>query len=306
MREGRNNVRRAIPENLAKTQRRASAIIAGLIIAPLAIWAASPEKVEKTINTNGEPEVQVTNLRGQVVVQVWDKSQVHAICITSSPHVEIDTEALPKAGEAERVELTTHVVNPSAPAGNESADCTIQVPTASNLDIRNRQGSVGVSGIQGQHARVETTDGKITATDVTSHFMGRSLGGDIEVIRPTGRVEAFSITGNLRFVDPASKSLRGNTNSGNIAYQGDFIAAGDYILSTYSGQIDVALPRAASFNLMAKSVKGKVDNTFTLTPNRHSSAPFPSSNTLFGSHSTGNARVELTSFSGQIRVREQR
>ena len=288
-----------------KTQSRTTAIIAGLIIAPLAIWAASPEKVEKTINTNGEPEVQVTNLRGQVVVQGWDKSQVHAICIISSPHVELDTEALPKAGEAERVELTTHVVNPSAPAASDTADCTIQVPTASNLDIRNRQGSVGVSGIQGQHTRVETTDGKITATDVTSHFMGRSLGGDIEVIRPTGRVEAFSITGNLSFIDPVSKSLRGNTNSGNIVYQGDFMAAGDYILSTYSGQIDAALPRAASFDLMAKSVKGKVDNTFTLTPNRHSSGSFPSGNTLFGSHSTGNARVELTSYSGQIRVREQ-
>lgn len=294
------------PHPVLKNQKRASAIIAGLVIAPLALWAASPEKIEKIIDTNGEPEVHVNNVRGQVVVQGWDNSHVHAMCNISSPHVELDAGTMPKTGSAERVELTTHAVNPSATITPDTADCTIQVPLASNLDIRNRQGSVEVGKIAGQHARVETTDGKITATDISSHIMARSLGGDIEVIRPTGRVEAFSITGNLRFIDPASKSLRGNTNSGGIAYQGDFMPAGDYILSTYSGQIDVSLPRSASFDLMAKSVKGKVDNGFTLTPNTHPSAPFSSGRSLFGTHSTGNARVELTSYSGQIRLREQR
>ena len=283
-----------------------TALITGLIIAPLAIWATSPEQIEKSIDTNGEPEVQINHMRGQVVVRGWDKSQVHALCNVTSPKVELDTETMPKTGKAERVELTTHVVGLPTTTSDDSAECTIQVPSASNLDVRNRQGSVTVTRIEGLHTRVETTDGKITATDVRSHFVARSLGGDIEVIRPTGRVEAFSITGNLRFTDPTSKSLRGNTNSGSIQYQGDFVTAGEYILSTYSGQVDVALPSSASFDLMAKSVKGKVDNSFTLTPKRHTSAPFPSGNSLFGTHSTGNARVELTSYSGQIRVRELR
>lgn len=291
---------------VVKRSFRLTALFAGLAIAPLAIWAASPEKVEKIIDTNGEPEVQISNMRGQVVVQGWDKSQVHALCNVSSPKVEIDTEAMPKTGKAERVELTTHVLSVPPTSSEDFADCMIQVPSASNLDIRNRQGPVEVSKIEGLHTRIETTDGKITASDVRSHFVARSLGGDIEVNRPIGRVEAFSITGNLRFTEPASKSLRGNTNSGHIVYQGDFVTAGDYILSTYSGQIDVTLPSSASFDLMAKSVKGKVDNTFELTPKRHTSAPFPSGSSLFGTHSTGNARVELTSFSGQIRVREQR
>lgn len=290
----------------AKNHQRVTAIIAGLVIAPLALWAASPEKIEKTIETNGEPEVHVTSMRGQVVVRGWDKSNVHALCIISSPRVEVDAEGMPKTGKAGRVEITTHAVDRATQSAEDSADCTLHVPAASNLDIRNRQGGVEVTRLEGEHARVETTDGKITATDVTSHLVTRSLGGDIEIVRPTGRVEAFSITGNLRFIDPASKALRGNTNSGRIAYQGDFVAAGDYILSTYGGEIDVALPAAASFDLMAKSVKGKVDNSFTLTPTRHSSAPFPSGSSLFGTHNTGNARVELTSYTGRIRVREQR
>jgi DUF4097 and DUF4098 domain-containing protein YvlB len=279
------------------------AIFISLLVAPLVLWA---QRVEKIIETDGEPEVQITNPRGQVTVQGWDKTHVHAICNFSSPQVELDAETLPRTGKASRVELTTHGVAPAAVGASESADCTIQVPAASSIDIRNRQGSVTVNRIEGQHARLETTDGKITASGVTSHLVARSLAGDIEIIRPTGRVEAFSITGNLTFVDPAARSLRGNTNSGRILYRGDFMATGEYILSTYSGQIEVLAPREASFDLMAKSVKGKVENTFSLTPRRHATAPFPSTNSLFGSHSTGNARVELTSFSGPISVREQR
>ena len=299
-------MRKVIPSPVIRTHQRATAVIVGLVIAPLALWAASPETIEKSIETNGEPDIHVTNLRGQVAVHGWEKSNVHALCIISSPRVEVDAEGMPKTGKAARIEFRTHTVEQASPSSEDSADCTLHVPVASNLDIRNRLGVVEVSNIEGEHARVESTDGKITAIDVSSHLITRSLGGDIEVIRPRGRVEAFSITGNLKFVEPASKSLRGNTNSGRITYQGDFMATGDYILSTYGGEIDVALPPSASFDLMAKSVKGKVENVFTLTPTRHSSAPFPSGNSLFGTHNTGNARVELTSYTGRIRVRQQR
>jgi hypothetical protein len=288
-----------------KHRRQIMSVVAGLTLGPLALWAASPGRIEKTIDTVADPEVSVTNLRGQIVVRGWEKSQVHALCITVSPRVAIDTETMPKAGKAERLQFTTHAVDPSVSGPEETADCTLQVPSAASLEIRNRQGAVQIEKLEGQHARVESTDGKITASDVAGHLVTRTLAGDIEITRPAGRVEAFSITGNLHFTEPTSKSLRGNTNSGRIVYQGDFMPAGDYILSTYSGDIELALPASASFDLTAKTVKGKVDNTFSLTPRRHAAPPFPSANSLLGTHSTGDARVELTSFNGRIRVRQQ-
>jgi hypothetical protein len=288
-----------------KNRKRIISIMAGLTLGPLALWAASPGRIEKTIDTTPDPEVSVANMRGQIVVRGWEKSQVHALCNVVSPRVEIDSETMPKAGKAERLQLTTRAVDPSVTGPEETADCTIQVPSAASIEIRNRQGAVQIEKLEGEHARVESADGKITASDIRGHLVTRSMAGDIEIIRPAGRVEAFSITGNLSFKDPASKSLRGNTNSGRIVYQGDFMPTGDYILSTYSGDIEVALPASASFDLTAKTVKGKVDNTFSLTPKRHATPAFPSANSLLGTHSTGDARVELTSFNGRIRVRQQ-
>lgn len=292
--------------NSRKRPKRIPTYVTALLVAPLALWAASPGRIEKTVETTSDPEVSLTNSRGQVVVRGWDKSQVHAICNTASPRVEIDAVPMPKTGKAERLQLTTHALDPAVTATDQAADCELQVPAGASVEIRNRQGAVVVERLSGQHARIESADAKISAADVSGHFTARSLGGDIEVIRSSGRVEAYSITGNLAFIAPTSKDLRGNTNSGRIRYEGDFMPAGEYILSTYSGNIEVVLPPSASFELNAKTVKGKVENAFSLKPRRHSAPPFPSAQSLLGTYNTGNANVELTSFSGRILVRPQR
>ena len=267
--------------------------------------AAEPGRLDKTIDTTDSPQISVSNLRGQISVRGWIRNQVHVICITVSPRVEVDAEAMPKTGRAERIQLATHVLDPMVTGNEENADCALEIPVGASLEIRNRQGAVQIEKLQGQHAWVESADGRITAMDVASHLTVRSLGGDIELMRPTGRTEAYTITGNIRLLDPESKNLRANTNSGKITYRGDFVPAGEYVLSTYSGEIEVLCPFSASFELSAKTVKGKLENTFSLTPKRHASTPFASSNSLLGTHNTGSATVELTSFSGRIRVRPQ-
>ncbi len=284
------------------------ALRAGLVflLAPACLLAAAaPGRMERSIDTIDSPQISLSNLRGQISVRGWVRNQVHVICVTVSPRVEVVAEAMPRTGRAERIQLATHVLDPMVTGNEETADCALEIPMGASLEIRNRQGAVQIEKLQGQHAWIESADGRITAMDVASHLTARSLGGDIEFMRPTGRTEAYTITGNIRLLDPESKNLRANTNSGKITYRGDFVPAGEYILSTYSGEIEVLCPSTASFELNAKTVKGKLENTFSLTPKRHASSPFSSANSLLGTHKSGSATVELTSFSGRIRVRPQ-
>lgn len=286
--------------------RRTPFRVALILAAPLTLLAVGPAHLDKTFDTTPDPQVSLTNLRGQVVIRGWDKSQVHAQCTTASPRVEVETETMPPSGRAERVHLTTRVLDPLLRGNDEAADCTVEVPVGASLEIRNRQGSVQVEHLQGEHTSIESTDSRIDASDVTGHLTARSLGGDIAIVRPSGRVEANSITGNLTFTEPTCKNLRGNTNSGRILYQGNFEPAGEYILSTYSGDIEVIVPSSASFELNAKTVKGKVDNAFRLQPRRRAPSPLGSANSLLGTHNAGDAMVELTSFSGHVHVRPQK
>jgi DUF4097 and DUF4098 domain-containing protein YvlB len=128
------------------------------------------------------------------------------------------------------------------------------------------------------------------------------VGGNIEVLHPSGHVEASSITGNLHFVAPSTIKLRGTTTSGHIIFEGDFMDRGDYMLSAYSGDVEVVCPPSASYELSAKTVKGKVINTVPMTHRHRSASPQSSANSLLGTNNTGKATVELTSFSGTIRI----
>jgi len=267
---------------------------------------ASPAQLDKTFATTPNPEVALTNLRGKLVIRGWDKELVKAECTTLSPRVEVDAETLPRSGPVERVQLAAHLLDPLVAGEDETMDCVLEVPHGASVEIRNRQGSVRIEWVRGQHTRVESTNGTISATDISGHLFARTLGGDIEIVRPSGRVEAFSITGAIRFIDATSKDLRGNSNSGKILFQGDFIPGAEYVLSTYSGDIEILCPPASSFQLTAKTVRGKVDNEFSLTPRRRDASPLSSAHSLLGTSNAGNAMVELSSFSGTIRLRPQR
>jgi hypothetical protein len=268
------------------------------------LGAAGANRLEKTFETSRNPRISIANMTGQISVRGWDRPQVHAVCSVPSPHLEVDTEVLPHTGQADKIHFTTHVLDPLVTGSDMAADYTLDVPVGASVEIRNPQGSVRVERLQADTS-VESVSGSIVVTDVSGHLAVRSVGGNIEVIRPSGRVEAYSINGDLHFVSPITTKLRASTTSGRILYEGDFMDGGDYMLSAYSGDMDVLCPPSASFELRAKTVRGKLENALSLTPRRRSPFPLSSGNSLFGTHNSGRATVELTSFSGAIRIRPQ-
>jgi DUF4097 and DUF4098 domain-containing protein YvlB len=284
--------------------RRGVAVLA-LLLAPAGLLlAGGAGRHARMIETTLGPRIRITNLAGQVLVRGWDKPQVHVEYTVYSPRVEVDTELLPPTGAADKVRFTTHILDPLVSGSERAADYTLDVPVGASVEIRNPQGTVQIEKLQAD-AEVESVGGRIAVNDFSGHLIVRSVGGDIEILRPSGRIEAYSITGNLHFVSAATSKLRASTTSGRILYEGDFAAGGDYMLSAYSGDMDIVCPPSASFELRAKTVRGKLQNSLPLTARRRPSSPVYSGNSLLGTHNTGKATVELTSFSGAIRVRPQ-
>lgn len=272
-----------------------------LFLIPVGVWAAGPERVEKTFDTTPNPRITLSNVTGRVVVKGWEKSQVHALCTTSSPRVEVDSEQVPPKGQAEKIHLSTHVLDPQVRGKDQTSDYTLEVPVESSLEIRNGEGSVRIEKLQGD-IRVESVDSPVSVADVAGHLAVHSVGGDIEIIRPSGRVEASSVTGNLHLAGPSSSELDGNTTSGKIIYEGDFVSGSDYHLRTYSGDLDIRCPASVSLELDARSIHGHLDNRIKLTPARRHRGLSPPGNTLLGTTNSGKATLELRSFSGNIRI----
>lgn len=280
-------------------------VASGLLLIPAGLLMASgPTQAQKTLVTTASPRVSISNLAGKVVVRGWDRMQVHVEYSIASPKVAVATEQIPGHGPADKVHFSTYVVDRAGMGQDPTVDYVVQVPRSANLEIHDPQGSVKIESIKGDTS-VDSLGGNISVADSGGHLSVRSVGGNIEVIRPSGRVEAYSINGNLHFVNPTTSRLRGTTTSGTIVYEGDFAPGGDYVLSDYSGDINIICPPTASFELDAKTVRGKLDNQFPIVSRGPAPSFLSSANSIFGTHSTGQATLELTSFSGTIRIRQQ-
>ena len=266
-----------------------------------ALLAAEGGRLEKTFRTTESPRITLSDLKGVIVVRGWNKSEVHAVCSTSSPRVEIDSDQMPAAGEAEKLNFATHLLDERGADEKQSADYTLDVPVGSSLDIHDPDGSVSIERVSGDEW-IESVRANVMVSDGAGHVSIRSLNGDIDLIRPTGRIEASSVMGTLRFRNSTSPIVRAHTTgSGRIIFEGTFVPSGDYVLSSYQGDVEISCPASDSFELRARTVRGKVDNELQL--NRKSHVPFSYGSGLFGVHNQGDATVELTSYSGTIHLR---
>jgi hypothetical protein len=96
------------------------------------------------------------------------------------------------------------------------------------------------------------------------------------------------------------------TTTGNILYDGDFVRTGLYTMNSGRGLVEVRFSGSNSFDLNAHTNLGSVDNQAAafLKPDthtsRHSTQKFAHS--LFGTVGQGLAKVELSSYSGTIRI----
>lgn len=281
-------------------------VVGALLLIPAGLlMAQTPGQSEKNIVTTATPRVSISNLVGKVMVRGWDRLQVHVAYTIVSPNVAVDTEQVPSKGPADKVHVMSYITDRSEPVPNPVVDYIIEVPSGASLEIHDPQGKVKINSVKGDTS-VDSLGGGISVADSAGHLSIRSVGGNIEIIRPSGRVEAYSINGNLHFVNPTSNRLRGTTTSGTIVYEGDFAPGGDYILSDYSGDVTVLCPSTSSFELDAKTVRGKLDNQFRLVPRGPAGRSFlPAGNSLFGTQGSGQATLEVTSFSGTIHVLHQ-
>ena len=123
---------------------------------PGMLVAAEGNRVEKTFEVALNPRVTISNPRGQILVRGWDKQQVHIVCSVVSPRVEVDSEAIPPSGPADKVHFSTHILDPLVPGKDQMADYSLDVPMGTDLEIRDTQGSVKIERLQGDDATVET------------------------------------------------------------------------------------------------------------------------------------------------------
>jgi DUF4097 and DUF4098 domain-containing protein YvlB len=195
------------------------------------------------------------------------------------------------------------MANEYASAEDVKTDFEITIPVESELSVRTDSGNVTVESVHGDMT-FDTVGANLQLSDVDGYMVIKTIDGSLVCTRCAGKLEANSISGNMQMLQPSLDSIRVQTSSGNILFDGSFLNRGVYIMKNFSGTIEVHFTGTDSFDVNATSLKGSVINQASFKPdthgNHHPSSKYGQS--LFGTMNEGHAKVELSSFSGTIKI----
>lgn len=280
--------------------KQAFLLVCLALLVPAGAWCAGQQH-EATFYTTRSPRISLTNVNGTVIIRGWDRPQVYAVYLLGSPRIEIDAEQVPSQGEADKIQLATHILDRTLTGASSQVNYTLSVPVGSSVEIRNSQGMVRIDNLTGD-AWVQSVGGDIVVSGASGQVSAHTLGGRIEIDHVSGAIEASSVTGDLKFVSPTSSEIRARTTSGDIDYEGSLMPSADYALQTYDGAINIICPASSSFELNAMCMHCKVHNELKLSRWSHPETNPSYGNSLFGMHNEGRATLELTSFKGGIHI----
>ncbi|HVO58993.1 MAG TPA: DUF4097 family beta strand repeat-containing protein [Dongiaceae bacterium] len=272
---------------------------ASLFLVPLAF--AATQKVEKHFTVKGRPVVMIQNVaNGRIEVKSWKNSEVVVNASQGSSKVGLEMEQAD-----DRIEVTANVLDPSASDAELAANFQLTVPEETELQIKTQSGLIYVEQVLGD-MKLESVAGDVHLKEVSGYIIVRTTGGSLVCTQCAGKLDFSSISGNAQILQPALRSANMITMTGNILFDGDFIRTGIYTMKSGRGLVEVRFSGTDSFDLFAQTTTGTVDNRAEafLKPDshgvKHTAARYAKG--LFGSVGTGLARVELSSFSGTIRI----
>lgn len=270
----------------------------GTVLLIALVLPVSAHRLEKHFTVKGHPVITVRNAQGRIEVKSWQRPEVVVVGNHASSKVETDTE---QAGD--RIEVLTHVLSEKVSPSDLQADYTITVPEESELRVTTDSGTIVVNHVFGDMT-FDTVSSDVQLQEVAGYLAVKTIGGSVECTRCAGRMDVNSISGNVRLLEPQLNSVRVQTSSGNIFFDGKFLPQGIYILKNYSGLIEVRFADTDSFDLSANSLYGHVENQANVKPDTHGLRRPPArfAKGLFGTVNEGQAKVELSSFNGTIKI----
>jgi DUF4097 and DUF4098 domain-containing protein YvlB len=272
--------------------------VAAAVLAALALPALA-HQVEKHFTVDGRPMVIIRNSSGRIQVKSWTRQEVMVVGEHASNSVDVETEQV-----GSRVEIETRVLNDSARGADLQMDYQVTVPEETELQIRTDSGSIMVASVHG-NLTFDTLAADVNLQDVGGMVMVTTADGSVVCSRCDGTYfRAESVSGNVQLLQPVMDKITVHTTAGNILFDGDFLRHGLYVLRSDTGNTEVHFGPASSFDLTANSAHGAVISQANLQPDKHGRKinPPKGSKSLFGTVGNGNAKVELYSFSGTIKI----
>jgi hypothetical protein len=262
--------------------------------------AGNPQRIEKKFNITGKPVVVIHNVAtGRIEVKSWKNSEVDVVGTQASNKIGFEIE---QAGD--RIDVTAIILEPGAEPLDLEANLQLTVPEETELQLKTETGLIYVEQVMGD-MKLESYAGDVHLKEVSGYIIVKTTGGSLVCTQCAGKLDFSSIGGNAQILQPQLNNVNLMTTTGNILFDGDFVRTGLYSMKSGKGLVEVRFASTDSFDLKAQTATGTVDNQAVafLKPDTHGVKRISTlTHGFFGTVGKGLAKVELSSYSGTIRI----
>ena len=277
----------------------------GLLLFSAEPAKAAGQRFERHFQVTDRPVLTIQNAaNGRVEVRSWKNPEVIIAGDQVPDKLDIEMEQAHN-----RIGLTVSVLSTGGQPKPVEASFQITVPEETELQVHtSNMGLIYIEQVFGDMT-LQTVSGDVHLKEVSGYIIIKTTSGSLVCTQCAGKLDFKSVSGNAQILQPALTNADLYTTSGNILYDGDFVRTGIYTMKSGTGLVEVRFSGNDSFDLVAQTPRGTVDNQAEpfLKPDSHGLKHIASKFTkgLFGSVGNGLAKVDLSSFSGTIRIRKR-
>jgi DUF4097 and DUF4098 domain-containing protein YvlB len=263
--------------------------------------SAAGQRIERHFVVKSRPVVVIQNVaNGRIEVKSSKNPEVAVIAGQTSNKITLDMEQV-----GDRIDITAHIMDATAQAGELETSLQLTVPEETELQLKTETGLIYVEQVMGDMT-LESVKGDVHLKEVSGYIIVRTTEGSLVCTQCAGKLDFKSVRGGAQVLQPALNNVSLFTNSGNILFDGDFVRTGLYSMKSGTGLVEVRFSGNDSFDLQAHTTMGTVDNQAAayFKPDSHSSrrSAWKFAKGVIGTFGAGLAKVELSSYSGTIRI----
>jgi hypothetical protein len=259
------------------------------------------EKIDRAYPVDAQAVVTLCVASGTLRVRGSDKNEVR---VRSLDAAQIDFRRIDKVKDPSKPPARVDVmVFDKRAVANPKLDCQalasveMDVPAGATVQVQTRDGDITISGVAGAYAGSQNGDitieraaklveagsvgGSIVLRDSSGRVNLSSAGGGVDAInvRPAAAEDTFevgTVSGDIQLNRVSNQKVTVKTVNGTLIMTGPLAKSGYYGLTSMAGDIVLALPSDASFQLNARiSVKHEILSDFALKYLREPPPPPP-------------------------------
>jgi DUF4097 and DUF4098 domain-containing protein YvlB len=270
--------------------------------------ARATSKLDTTVTISKDGTVDLQLVSGEIIVNAGSGNQVRI-------HAWSERGVLEFSASPSRVSLDVH--SQRGRMGDTRYEVT--VPVGVRLELKSVSGDITTHGVAGEleagavsgdidvsdatgRVELQSVSGDVKADRVSGEVRVDAVSGDVTISNVTGTLEVETVSGEMSIETAKLSSLRSETVSGELTYDGSLDPAGRYEFHSQSGDIRLRIPASAGGSVRVETFSGSVDSDFPMTmqPGEHGMGEHPKR--LEFTFGKGGARITAETFSGDINI----